>query len=174
VEVLAELASRVTDAVMEDAGDWRSRPLGKCYAVVCLDALRVSSRQDGKSCQKSVYAALGGNFEGKKEAGETPFRTGGGQRKTGRGAKFRAPVPGGICNRGTEDILIARMDGLSGFPDAVRAVFPRMRVQRRIVHMVRNSARFVSYKDLKEVCAGLKAGYRAPSEEAGRAALGQR
>jgi transposase-like protein len=76
-----------------------------------------------------------------------------------------------IRNRGTEDILIARVDGLSGFPDAVRAVFPQTRIQRCIVHMVRNSTKFVSYKDLKEVCAGLKAVYRAPSEEAGRAAL---
>jgi transposase-like protein len=71
----------VTDAVMEDAGDWQSRPLEKSCAIVCLDALRVNSRQDGKSCQKSVCAALGVNFEGKKEVGETPFRTACGQRK---------------------------------------------------------------------------------------------
>jgi transposase-like protein len=83
------------------------------------------------------------------------------------------PVLNEFRNRGTEDILIACMDGLSGFPGAVRAVFPRTRVPRRIVHMVRNSARFVSHKDLKEICAGLKAIYRAPSEEAARAALEQ-
>jgi transposase-like protein len=148
-EVPPELASRVTDAVMEDAGDWQSRPLEKSYAIVYLDALWVNnSRQDGKSCQKSVYAARG------KRGGEVPGVSA--ERNTQPGA---------------EDILIVRMDELSGFPDAVRAVFPQTRIQRRIVHMVRNSARFVSYKDLKEVCAGLKTIYRAPGEEAVRAAL---
>jgi transposase-like protein len=163
-EVPPELASRVTDAVMEDAKDWQSRPLAKSYAIVYLDALRVNSRQDGKSCQKSVYVALGVNFEGKKEVL-------GLWTAENEGAKFWAPVLNEIRNRGTEDILIARMDGLSGFPDAVRAVFPQTRIQRCIVHMVRDSTKFVSYKDLKEVCAGLKAVYRAPGEEAGRAAL---
>jgi putative transposase len=133
---------------------------------VYLDALRVNSRQEGKSCQKSVYVARGVNFEGKKEVlglwiGET------------EGAKFWASVLNEIRNRGTEDILIACMDGLTGFPEAVRAVFPETRVQKCIVHMVRNSVKFVSYKDVKAVCADLKRIYRAPSEEAGRAALEQ-
>jgi transposase-like protein len=164
VEVSPELISRVTDAVMEDVREWQSRPLEKSYAIVYLDALRVNSRQDGKSCQKSVYVALGVNFEGKKEVlGLWIAET--------EGAKFWGSVLNEIRNRGVQDILIACMDGLTGFPEAVRAVYPDTRIQRCIVHMVRSSTRFVSYKDLKAVCAGLKEIYRAPGEEAGRAAL---
>jgi transposase-like protein len=121
-EVPPELANRVTDAVMEDAGEWQSRALGKSCAIVCLDALRVNSRdRTGKAAQRACMWLL-----------ET------------EGTKFWAPVLNGIRNRGTEDILTAHMDGLAGFPGAVRAVFPRTRIQRRIVHMVRSSARFVS------------------------------
>jgi putative transposase len=110
--------------------------------------------------------ALGVNFEGKKEVlGLWIAET--------EGAKFWASVLNEIRNRGTEDILIACMDGLSRFPEAVRAVFPETRIQKCIVHMVRNSVKFDSYKDLKAVCADLKTIYRAPSEEAGRAALEQ-
>jgi transposase-like protein len=164
VEVSPELTSQVTDAVMEDVREWQSRPLEKSYAIVYLDALRVNSRQDGKSCPKSVYVALGVNFEGKKEVLGLWIAE-------HEGAKFWASVLNDIRNRGTVDILIACMDGLTGFPDAVRAVFPDTRIQRCIVHMVRNSVKFVSYKDLKAVCGDLKAIYRAPSEEAGRTAL---
>jgi transposase-like protein len=164
VEVSPELISRVTDAVMEDVKEWQNRQLEKSYAIVYLDALRVKSKQDGKSCTKSVYAALGVNFEGHKEvlglwiAGN-------------EGAKFWMGVLNELKNRGVEDILIACMDGLSGFPEAVRAVYPNTRVQLCIVHMVRNSTKFVSYKDLKKICADLKAIYSSPAEEAGREAL---
>jgi transposase-like protein len=143
-EVSPELISRVTDAVMEDVRGWQSRALEKSCAIVYLEALRVNSRQDGKSCQKSVYVALGVNFEGRKEVlGLWIAETG--------GAKFRGSVLNEIRNRGTQDILIACMDGLTGFPDAVRAVFPETRIQKCMVRMVRNSAKFVSYKDLKAV-----------------------
>jgi transposase-like protein len=104
---------------------------------VYLDALRVNSRQDGKSCQKSVYAALGVNFEGGKEVlGLWTVEN--------EGAKFWASVLNENRNPGTRDILIACMDGLTGFPDAVRAVFPDTRIQRCMVQMVRNSVRFAS------------------------------
>jgi transposase-like protein len=164
VDVSPELISRVTDAVMEEVKEWQNRPLEKSYAIVYLDALRVNSRQDGKSCIKSVYVALGVNFEGHKEVlglwiGET------------EGAKFWMGVLNQLKNRGVEDILIACMDGLTGFPEAVRAVYPQTRIQLCIVHMIRNSTKFVSYKDLKKVCADLKGIYSAPSEEGGRAAL---
>jgi transposase-like protein len=164
VEVSPELISRVTDAVIEEVREWQGRQLDKSYAIVYLDALRVRSRQDGKSCEKSVYVALGVNFEGKKEVLGLWIAE-------NEGAKFWAGVLNELKNRGVEDILIACMDGLSGFPDAVRAVFPQTHVQRCIVNMVRSSTRFVSYKDLKNVCAGLKAVYTAASEEAGRNAL---
>jgi transposase-like protein len=131
---------------------------------VYLDALRVKAREDGKSCIKSVYVALGVNFEGRKDVLGLWIAQ-------SEGAKFWMGVLNKIKNRGVQDILIACMDGLSGFPEAVRAVYPDTRVQLCIVHMVLNSTRFVSYKDLKKVCADLKAVYSAAGEEAGRKAL---
>jgi len=164
VEVSPDLISRVTNAVLEDAREWQSRPLEKSYAIVYLDALRVKGKTDGKSCQKSVYTALAVNFEGKKEVLGLWIAE-------NEGAKFWMGVLAELKNRGLQDILIACMDGLTGFPDAVRAVYPDTRVQLCIVHMVRNSTKFVSYKDIKKVCADLKAVYSAPTEESGRAAL---
>ena len=164
VEVSPELISRVTEAVMEEVKEWQNRPLEKSYAIVYLDALRVKSKQDGKSCTKSVYVALGVNFEGQKEVLGLWLAE-------NEGAKFWMGVLNEIKNRGVTDILIACMDGLSGFPEAVRALYPATRVQLCIVHMVRNSTKFVSWKDLKKVCADLKAVYSAATEEAGRDAL---
>ena len=164
VEVSPDLISRVTNAVLDEAREWQNRPLEKSYAIVYLDALRVRGRHDGKSALRSVYVALGVNFEGKKEVlGLWVAES--------EGAKFWAGVLAELRNRGVADILIACMDGLSGFPEAVRAVYPDTRIQLCIVHMVRNSTRFVSYKDLKKVCAGLRAVYSAATEEAGLAAL---
>jgi transposase-like protein len=162
--VSPDLISRVTNAVLEDVRERRNRPLEKSYAIVYLDALRVKAREDGKSCIKSVYAALGVNFEGKKEVLGLWIAQSG-------GAKFWMGVLSELKNRGVQDILTACMDGLTGFPEAVRAVYPNTRVQLCIVHMARNSAKFVPYKDLRKVCADLKAVYSAHSEEAGREAL---
>ena len=164
VGVSPDLISRVTDAVLEEVREWQNRPLEKSYAVVYLDALRIKGREDGKSCMKSVYVALGVNFEGKKEVLGLWIAE-------NEGAKFWMAVLTEIRNRGVKDILIACMDGLSGFPEAVRSIYPDTRVQLCIVHMVRNSAKFVSYKDLKKVCAGLKAVYSANTGAAGRDAL---
>jgi transposase-like protein len=166
VEVSPELISRVTDGVMEEVKEWQGRQLDKSYVIVYLDALRVKSKQEGKSCTKSVYVALGVNFEGKKEVLGLWIAE-------NEGAKFWMGVLNELKNRGLEDILIACMDGLTGFPEAVHAVYPETRVQLCIVHMVRNSTKFVSYKDLKKICADLKAVYTAASEEAGREALEQ-
>ena len=140
VEVSPDLISRVTHAVLDEVREWQNRPLDKSYAIVYLDALRVKGRLDGKSCMKSVYVAFGVNFEGKKEVlGLWIAET--------EGAKFWMGVLTELKNRGVRDILTACMDGLSRFPDAVRAVYPQTRVQLCIVHMVRNSTKFVSYKD---------------------------
>ena len=164
VEVSPDLISRVTNAVLEEVREWQNRPLEQSYAILYLDALVVKGRIEGKSSIKSVYVALGVNFEGKKEVlGLWIAQT--------EGAKFWMGVLTEIKNRGVHDILIACMDGLSGFPEAVHAVFPQTRVQLCIVHMVRNSTKFVSYKDLKKVCADLKAVYSANTEAAGRDAL---
>jgi transposase-like protein len=164
VEVSPDLISRVTNSVLEEVKEWQNRPLEKSYVILYLDALRVKGKEDGKSCLKSVYTALGVNCEGKKDVLGLWIAE-------NEGAKFWMGVLAELKNRGVEDILIACMDGLTGFPDAVRAIYPQTRVQLCIVHMVRNSTKFVSYKDLKKVCADLKAVYSAATGEAGREAL---
>jgi transposase-like protein len=166
VEVSPDLISRVTEGVMLEVKEWQNRPLEKSYAIMYLDAIRVKAKQEGKSCTKSVYVALGVNFEGKKEVLGLWIAE-------NEGAKFWMGVLNELQSRGVEDILIACMDGLTGFPDAVRAVFPATRVQRCIVHMIRNSTKYVSYKDLKKVCADLKTVYTAANEGAARDALEQ-
>lgn len=163
-EVSPELISNVTESVAADVREWQSRPLEKSYPILFLDALRVNSRQDGKNINKALYVALAITWEGRKEVlGLWLADT--------EGAKFWMGVLTDIKNRGTEDILIACMDGLTGFPDAVRAVFPDTHIQHCIVHMVRNSTKFVSYKDLKAVCKDLKEVYSAINAESGHEAL---
>ena len=164
VEVSPDLISRVTNAVLEEVREWQNRPLEKSYPIVYLDALRVKGREDGKSCLKSVYTALAVNFEGKKEVLGLWIAE-------NEGAKFWMGVLSELKNRGVQDILIACMDGLTGFPEAVRSVYPNTRIQLCIIHMVRNSTKFVSYKDLKKVCADLKAIYTGTTDDVARNAL---
>ena len=164
VEVSPETISNITESVMADVREWQNRPLEKSYPILFLDALRVNSRQDGKNVNKALYVALAINWEGRKEVlGLWLADT--------EGAKFWMSVLTDIKNRGTEDILIACMDGLTGFPDAVKAVFPDTHIQHCIVHMIRNSTKFVSYKDLKAVCKDIKEVYSAINAESGHEAL---
>lgn len=164
VEVSPETISNITSSVLADVRDWQNRPLEKSYPILFLDALRVNSRQDGKNVNKALYVALAINWEGKKEVlGLWLANT--------EGAKFWMSVLTDIKNRGTEDILIACMDGLTGFSDAVKAIFPETHIQHCIVHMIRNSTKFVSYKDLKAVCRDLKEVYSAINAESGHEAL---
>ena len=164
VEVSPETISNITESVMADVREWQNRPLEKSYPILFLDALRVNSRQDGKNINKALYVALAINWEGRKEVlGLWLADT--------EGAKFWMSVLTDIKNRGVEDILIACMDGLTGFPDAVKAVFPNTHIQHCIVHMIRNSTKFVSYKDLKAVCRDLKEVYSAVNAGRGREAL---
>ena len=164
VNVSPELISRVTDAVHEDVRSWRTRPLDSIYPIVYLDALCIKSRQSGKNENKALYLALGINMEGRKEVL-------GFYMSENEGAKFWLGVLTDLKNRGVQDIFIACMDGLTGFPDAVRAVYPTAKVQLCIVHMVRNSTKYVSYKDLKAVCHDLKQIYTAVNEEGALEAL---
>lgn len=164
VEVSPETISNITESIMTDVREWQNRPLEKSYPILFLDALRVNSRQDGKNVNKALYVALAINWEGRKEVlGLWLADT--------EGAKFWMSVLTDIKNRGVEDILIACMDGLTGFPDAVKAVFPDTHIQHCIVHMIRNSTKFVSYKDLKAVCRDLKEVYSAINAESGHEAL---
>jgi len=164
IEVSPDLISRVTNAVLEEVKEWQNRPLDKIYPILYLDALRVRGREDGKSCMKSVYIALGVNFDGKKEVLGLWIAE-------NEGSKFWMGILTELKNRGVQDIYIACMDGLTGFPEAVRAVYPDTHVQLCIVHMVRNSVKYVPYKDLKKVCADLKAIYSSNTVDVARDAL---
>jgi putative transposase len=164
IEVSPDLVSVVTDAVLDEVAEWQNRPLEALYPLVFLDALRVKVRDEGTVRNKAVYVALGVRADGTKEVlGLWIEQT--------EGAKFWLRVMTELRERGVEDILIAVVDGLKGFPDAIAAVFPRTQVQACIVHLIRNSLDLVSYKDRKAVAAALKEIYRARDAEAGRAAL---
>lgn len=164
LEVSPDLVSAVTDAVLEEVAEWQNRPLEALYPLVFLDALRVKVRDEGTVRNKAVYVALGVRPDGTKEVlGLWIEQT--------EGAKFWLRVMNELRDRGIEDILIAVVDGLKGFPEAIAAVFPRTQVQACIVHLIRNSLDFVSYKDRRAVAAALKEIYRARTAEAGQAAL---
>jgi putative transposase len=159
VEVSPDLISRVTDAVLEDVRDWQSRPLDAVYPVVFFDALRVKIRDEGLVRNKAVYIALAITGEGDKEVlGLWIEQT--------EGAKFWLKVMNELKTRGVQDVLIAVVDGLKGFPEAIGASFPQTIVQTCIVHLIRNSLAFVSWKDRKAVLPGLRAIYRADTAEA--------
>ena len=159
VQVSPDLISRVTDAVIEEVRQWQNRPLETIYPLVIFDALRVKIRDEGVVKNKAVYLALGMNVDGiKRVLGLWIEQT--------EGAKFWLRVMTELKNRGVADILIAAVDGLKGFPEAITSVFPKAQVQTCIVHMVRHSLRFVPWKDRKEVAADLKAIYKAETVEA--------
>jgi transposase-like protein len=164
VDVSPELISRVTDEVKGLVEEWRNRPLEPFYPVVFLDALRVSIRDEGHVSKKSVYLALAIRLDGQKELLGMWI-------EQNEGSKFWMGILNELKNRGVRDILIAAVDGLTGFPDAIAAVFPKTEVQLCIVHMVRNSVKYVPYKDRKAVTTDLKEIYLAPSEDAAKTAL---
>jgi transposase-like protein len=164
VDVSPELVSRVTDEVKGLVEEWRNRPLEAFYPVVFFDALRVNIRDEGHVCKKAIYLALAIRLDGRKEVLGLWI-----QRN--EGFKFWMGILNELKNRGLHDMLIASLDGLSGFPDAINAVFPDAEVQLCMVHMVRNSARYILYKDRKEVRADLKEIYLAPSADAAESAL---
>lgn len=164
VEVSPQLISTVTDAVTAEVAEWQSRPLEPMYPLVFFDALRVKVRDEGNVRNKAVYLALGVRADGRKEAlGLWVEQT--------EGAKFWLRVVNELRNRGVNDILIAVVDGLKGFPEAINAAFPKTQVQTCIVHLLRNSLSFVSWAERREVVAALKPIYQAPTVEAAWAAL---
>ncbi len=164
VEVSPDLISRVTDAVLEEVREWQSRPLDSIYPVVFFDALRVKIRDEGLVRNKAVYVALAITAEGDKEVlGLWIEQT--------EGAKFWLKVMNELKTRGVADILIAVIDGLKGFPEAIAATFPQTTVQTCIVHLIRNSLAFVSWQDRKKIVPDLRAIYRAENAEAAAARL---
>jgi putative transposase len=164
IEVSPELISAVTDAVLEEVAEWQNRPLEAVYPLIVFDAIRIKIRDEGFVRNKAVYIALGILADGSKEIlGIWIEQT--------EGAKFWLRVMNELKNRGVGDILIAVVDGLKGFPEAISAVFPQTVIQTCIVHLIRHSLEFVSWKDRKPVMPALRAIYRAKDAEAGRQAL---
>lgn len=158
VEVSPDLISTVTDGVIDEVSKWQNRTLDSIYPIVYLDALRVKIRDNGQVLNKAVYLAIGINMEGLKEVlGFWIEQT--------EGSKFWLQVLTELKNRGLNDILIVCVDGLTGFPEAISSVYPKADVQLCIVHMVRNSLKFVSWKSRKEIAADLKNIYRAISAD---------
>lgn len=158
VEVSPSLISEVTEAVMEEVRAWQSRPLDPVYPIVYLDALIVKMRQEGRVENRAIFVALGVNLEGNKEVlGLWTSAT--------EGAKFWLQILTELRNRGVQDILIACVDGLKGFPDAIGTVYPKTHVQLCIVHLMRNSLNFVNWKERKIVALDLKQIYHAATAE---------
>src|SRR5690554_656336 len=164
VEISPSTISAVTDAVLDDVKAWQARPLEAVYPIVYLDAIHLKLRRSGHVETQAVYLALALTLEGEKEllglwVGEA------------EGAKFWLSVLTELKNRGVRDILIAAIDGLKGFPEAIESVFPKTQIQLCIVHMVRGSLRYVSWKERKAVARDLRTIYQAPTLEAAEGAL---
>lgn len=157
VEVSPTLISRITDRILPEIKEWQSRMLKSVYPIMFLDAIHYSVRKDGIVVKKAVYIAIGIDMEGQKDIlgmwiGEA------------ESSKFWLGIMNELKNRGVRDILIASVDGLNGFSEAIRAVYPMTEIQRCIVHQIRNSTKFISYKDLKSFTADLKPVYKAATE----------
>lgn len=164
IDVSPDLISTVTDAVLEEVTAWQQRPLDPAYPLVFFDAIRVKIRDEGMVRSKAIHIALGVRADGRKEVLGLWI-------EQNEGAKFWLRVMNELKNRGTEDIMLAVVDGLKGFPDAITAVFPEAVVQTCIVHLLRNSMDFVSWKDRKPLATALKAIYRAVDAKAAEDAL---
>ena len=158
LDVSDSTVSRITDKILPIANEWQSRPLESIYTVVFMDAIHFHVRCEGRIVKKAVYIAIGIRLDGIKDVlgmwiGEN------------ESAKFWLSVMNALKNRGVEDILIACVDGLTGFPAAIEAVFPKTEIQQCIIHQIRNTTKFVSYKDIKALMADLKRVYAAVDEQ---------
>ena len=158
IDVSDTTISRITDKVLPLIKEWQEKPLEEVYAVVFMDAIHYHVRSEGRIVKRAVYIAIGINMAGIKDVlgmyvGEN------------ESAKFWLSIMNGLKNRGVEDILITCVDGLTGFPQAIEAVYPNAEIQQCIIHQIRNSTKYVSYKDLKKLMADLKTVYSAPDEK---------
>ncbi len=165
-DVSATLVSKVTESVLAKVTEWRTRLLDECYPIVYLDGISIKVRQDNNKqvVRKTMYVALGINMDGKKECLGLWL-------SENESSKFWLNVLTEIHSRGVKDILIASVDGLTGFPEAINSVYPQAEIQLCIVHQIRNSLKYVGYKERKEVASDLKPIYQAINEEQALAAL---
>lgn len=164
IDVSAEMVSRITDKIIPLAKEWQNRPLQSVYPIVFLDGMVFDVRQDGQLTKKTVYLVYGITLEGMKDIlgiwiGEA------------ESSKFWMNVVSDLQARGVKDIFIACVDGLKGFEEAICSVFPKTEIQQCIVHQIRTSTKFVSYKDRKKFCSDMRQIYTAPNEKAGLEAL---
>lgn len=164
LDVSAEMVTRITDKILPIAKEWQNRQLNELYPIIYLDGIVFNVNKDGHIIKKTAYVVFAITIEGKKDIlgiwiGEA------------ESSKFWMTVLADLKNRGVKDILIASVDGLKGFEEAIRATFPKTEIQKCIVHQIRNSTRFVNYKDRKAFCGDMKEIYTAPNEDAGLAAL---
>ncbi len=164
IDVSAEMVSNITDKILPVAREWQNRELAGMYPIMYLDGIVFGVRQDGMVIKKTGYVVFAVTIDGIKEIlgiwiGEA------------ESSKFWMSVLADLKNRGVNDILIASVDGLSGFEEAIKSVYPKTEIQKCVVHQIRNSTKFVNYKDRKQFCADMKEIYTAPNEEAGLAAL---
>jgi len=164
IEVDATRVSKITDKILPVIREWQNRPLESVYAMVMLDAIHFKVREEGVVVKKAVYIAIGTDMEGQKDVlglwiGAT------------ESSKYWLGVLNGLKNRGVSDILLISVDGLNGFSEAIAAAYPKTEIQRCIIHQIRSSTRYVSYKDVKAFTAALKPIYKAPAEEAALLAL---
>lgn len=164
IDVSAGMVSSITDKVMPLVQEWQSRPLEAMYPIVYLDGIHFKVRDSGKIINKCAYTVLGVNTDGYKELLGLWV-------SENEGAKFWMGILSEIKNRGVQDILITCIDGLSGFGEAIRAVFPNTEIQQCIIHQVRNTVKYIPHKHKKQFCADLRKIYSAPDEKAGLTAL---
>lgn len=158
VDASVEMISKMTDRILPIAKEWQSRPLERKYAIVFMDAIHYNVRQDNAIVKKAVYIAIGIKLNGSKEV--LGMWVGGNES-----AKYWLGVLNELKNRGVEDIMLVSVDGLTGFGDAIHAVYPNAEIQRCIVHQIRYSTKFISYKDIKSFMKDLKEVYQAPTED---------
>lgn len=166
IDISDSTISRITDKILPIVKEWQERPLEEVYAVVFMDAIHYHVRSEGRIVKRAVYIAIGIDMAGKKDV--LGMYVG-----DNESAKFWLSILNGLKNRGVEEILITCVDGLTGFPQAIEAVYPHTEIQQCIIHQIRNSTKYVSYKDLKKLMADLKLVYAAPDEKIALEYLGE-
>lgn len=161
IELSADMVSKMTDRILPEVKEWQNRPLAPVYSFVFLDAIHYKVRDEGRMINKAAYVALGIDLEGRKEI--LSINVG-----ANESSKFWMGMLNELKNRGVQDVLFFCVDGLAGFSDAIHAAYPQAEVQRCVIHMLRNSFKYVSYKDLKQFAKDFKVVYRAATEETAR------
>lgn len=164
IELSAEMVSKITDRIIPDIKEWQSRPLNPMYPFVFMDAIHYKIREDGRIVNRAAYVVLGVTLDGEKDILSITIGA-------NESSKFWLGMLNDLKNRGVADVLFFCVDGLSGFKEAINSIYPKSQVQRCIIHMLRNSFKYVSYKDIKKFASDFKSVYKAPNEELALAEL---